>query len=486
MKKIIIYIMPIVFLTLFSCKDFLTEEAYGVVAPNTFFKTESDFDSAVLGLYATLSNRNLYGWNAPATQVGLTYELTTSPNRPEYSLTFDATYVTSSLFWSGYYRLINQCNMILSKIDDADITEEVRDELKGETLFLRALAYFDLNRWYGGVPLHIEPTLSLDDSRKPRSTVAECYAQIIADLTNAETLLSVDNSRSIGRAKKVSAAGLLAKVYLTMAGLPLEDTSKLTLAHAKLLEIINPADPSVTNTPYNNALETDFQSLFTQGSRNEGVTVLANENNVESVFEINFKSIGDGTEGNVFCNIGWVFGRKKASPWLWGLFDKNDYRRKVSFMNNKIQLKWPKTSAIWNDHESNWHYLRYADLVLMLAEVENELNGPTDLGLRAINAIRARARAADGTPRTKPTDYSIVEASSKEVFRDLIHNERRMELAAEGSTWFDWQRTGKIQEMVDLQAAGNRNYNGRIELLPIPLQDYTLGEGLLTQNQGYE
>lgn len=478
--------LPVFFLTLFSCEEFLTEEPIGVVSPSVFFKSESDFDFAVKGTYAALGARELYGWHVPVTQVGLTYELTTAASRPEYLLSFDATYATISYFWMGYYRLINQCNTILSQIDDADINDAIRDELKGEALFLRALAYFDLTRLYGGVPLHITPTLSLDDTAKPRATIAECYAQIIGDLMNAEALLLVENSFSVGRSKKISAAGLLAKVYLTMAGKPLEDTSKLPLAHAKLLEIVNPANPAVANAPYTNALEADYQSLFTQGTKNDGVTVLANENGVESIFEINFTSIGDGTEGNVFCNTGWIFNTKKATTWLWNLFDINDYRRSVSYKSNKSQLKWPKTTAIFNDHESNWHYLRYADLVLMLAEVENELNGPSDLGLLAINAIRARARAADGTPRTEPADYSVVEATSKEVFRDLIYNERRIELSAEGVTWFDWQRTGKIEEMVDLQGAANRNYLERIELFPIPYQEFTLAGGLLTQNPGYE
>ena len=483
--NILKYIIPVFLLTLFSCEDFLTEDPISIVSPDSFFQSESDFNLAVLGAYGTLSGRALYGWWAPATQAGITLEVTTAPNKIEYQLSFDSTYGTAALFWGAYYKLINQCNLILSKIDDADIPEEVKKELEGETLFLRGLAYFDLTRLYGGVPLHLKPTLSVVDTSLPRASVAECYAQIIDDLKKAEAALLIENSFTKGRAAKVSAAGLLAKVYLTMAGEPLQDNSKLQLAHTKLLEIVNKDNPSVSKKPYVNALEADYQSLFVVGTKTGGVTVPANENGPESIFEINFTKIGDGTQGNVFPNVGWVFGNKRASPWLYKMYDDEDYRRSVSYKSNKIQLKWPKTTATFDDHESNWHYLRYADLVLMFAEVENEINGPTDLALRAINAVRERARNANGTPSAEPANYTAVEATSQDVFRDLVEMERRIELALEGGTWFDWMRTGKIQEMVEMQNANGRVYRDAIKLFPIPLQDVSLSGGVLIQNPGY-
>lgn len=154
-------IIPVLLITLISCDDFLAEEPIGVVSPEVFFKTESDFNLAVLGAYGTLSARELYGWHMPVTQAGLTYELQTTASRPEYLLNYDGTYTSTGYFWEAYYRLINQCNLILAKIEEVSIDEQVKTELKGETLFLRGLAYFDLVRLYGDVPLHLKPKVKL-------------------------------------------------------------------------------------------------------------------------------------------------------------------------------------------------------------------------------------------------------------------------------------------------------------------------------------
>ena len=488
-KKIILPLFLI--MALISCDHLLEEEPYSIIAPQTFFKTESDFNSAVIGAYTILLTGGLFGQHYTNTIVAFTWETNIPRTSVDYTLAFDPTYINAQRFWTSFYSLINQCNMIIMKLDEVNISEHAKNVLKGEAHFLRGMAYFELNRLYGGVPLHLEPTESLDNVLKPRSSIQDVYLQIITDLSIAENLLPLVNTFEKGRAAKGAAAGLLAKVYLTMAGNPLNDLSKLQLAREKLLEIVDPIDPKQSKSPYLFQLENNFQSLFLESVQRLPAIVskYANENGPESVFEINFKGLEDGTPSCVYPHAS-SFNGRAGNLWIYNIFDANDYRREVTFCkagdpygNVRVQRKFPRTGSLWNNHENNWHYLRYADLILMLAEVENELNGPTDLAHRAINAIRTRARNANGTPRTVPADYSDI--SSKEQMRDLIYKERQLELAVEGQTWFDWLRTGRIRQMVEMQNSPNRVYRESCELLPIPMLEITLSKGVLEQNPGY-
>lgn len=492
-NKIFKYLTLLSLISMVSCSDLLTEKPYSIVAPNEFFKTESDFDNAVIGAYTLIMTPQMYSWYYPNMLVGLSWETGIATTLSEYSLSMDASYTYAQTTWTGFYALINQCNLTLVKLNDASIKEDAKKSLKGELLFLRGLAYFELNKLFGGVPLHLTPTESINNISKPRSSIFDCYTQIIDDLTQAEALLPYVNSYEKGRACKGSAAGLLAKVYLTMAGKPLNDLSKLKLAYNKLLEIIDPLNPSQSKLPYSYHLEKDFQDLFIISSSRLPAVVskFADENGPESVFEINFKGLDDGTAGAIFPHAS-SFNGKKANLWIYNMYDNGDYRRDVTFARTgdpygvkMTQRKFPRSGQLYNNHENNWYYLRYADLVLMLAEVENEMNGPTDLAFRAINSIRKRARNAGGILQGIPADYSSTNALTKEAFRALVYKERELEFAVEGQSWFDWQRTGRIKEMMEFQNAPNRVYKEAIELLPIPIQEITLSKGILTQNKGY-
>jgi hypothetical protein len=476
-----------------SCNEFLTEQPYSIVAPNSFFKTKSDFNGAVVGAYTLLMTPQLYSWYYPNTLVGITYETRIPTTFGEYTLGIDASYTYTQTTWTSFYAVINQCNLTLEKLLGAEIDEDAKNVFKGELLFLRGMVYFDLNRLYGGVPLHLTPSEAIEDLSLPRSSVEECYNQIILDLQDAENLLPVVNPFEKGRASKGSAAGLLAKVYLTMAGKPLEDVTKLQLAHNKLIEIIDINDPSKSNQPYIYHLEADYQNLFIVSTARliPVVSKYADENGPESVFEINFKGLTDGTPAAIFPHAS-SFNGRAASTWLYNMYDNVDYRKDVAFCkigdpygSKSTQRKFPRSGSLWNNHENNWYYLRYADLVLMLAEVENELHGPTNVALNAINAIRKRARNAGGTSVNTPADYTTNTASTQETLRALIYKERQLEFAVEGHAWFDWQRTGRIKEIVEMQNVPGRVYKPAIELFPLPIQEITLSKGVLLQNKGY-
>ena len=164
MKRIVLhFIFSALLISLVSCDEFLKEEPYSIVAPTSFFNTRSDFNSAVIGAYTLLMTPQMYSWYYPNTLVGLTYETRIPTTFVEYTLGIDAAYTYTQTIWTGFYAVINQCNLTLEKLSAAKIDEDTKKTLQGELLFLRGMVYFDLNRLYGGVPLHLKPTETIED-----------------------------------------------------------------------------------------------------------------------------------------------------------------------------------------------------------------------------------------------------------------------------------------------------------------------------------
>lgn len=493
MKNFIyLFILSTTFL-MSSCSEVLEEDPQSFLSPENFFLTDTDFETATVGTYGLMVSGGLYARWIHEMIVIIDGSLNGSPNWPEFGLTFDASWRTTGIVWDNHYRLINQTNTILKHLSESSIDDSKLKIWEGEMKFLRAMAYFDLVRFYGDLPLHLEPTETLANASKPRAPISEIYNAIISDLLTAELLLPVINQKR-GRATKGAAKGLLANVYLTMSGNPLNDTEKLELAKEKLTEIVDTSNPSFSSAPYSYALEEDYQSLFYKVESNRlnngPVTILqpAIENGKEAVIELNFFNANNGIFSAIYPHA--KIRRKKIQPWYRDKFETTDYRADVTYVlnagdpygNRFQQRKFPRTGDTWNNHENNWPYLRYADLVLMLAEVENNLNGPTSLAFACINAIRERARNADGIQRAVPADYSIADASSKDEFFELLQNERIVEFCLEGKTWLDWMRWGTIEKNVIEQG---RNYMPRIELFPIPQNQISITQGVLEQNTGY-
>lgn len=494
MKKRFILILFFCVIISVSCEKLLTEKPYSVVAPDNFFKTQKDFETACFGTIAILASGENYGQF-----IHYIIEYPAFDYAHGFVEFQNLTSTSTSSFvlypWRGFYKVINECNTILSKIDDISFDEKFKNALKGEILFFRALSYFNLVKIYGGVPLHLKPTTSLENVILPKSTSREVYDIIVKDLQDASGLLNITNPYGVGRATKGSALGLLAKVYVFMAGKPGNDISKWQAAQKILTEMINTANPSTAKAPFAYALLPDYQRLYwnVYRGRQGGVgastiTAPAIENSSEAVYELNYK----GVSGYASCIYPESLGTVLCSPWLASKFDVFDYRKQVTMVVNsgdplgviRFHRKFVSTGDFYNNHDNNWPVLRYADLVLLLAEVENEINGPTSLALDAINAIRKRARNAGGTPRLVPADYTITDAASKDQMRLLIEKERILELSCEGQTWFDWIRTNRLQAVLTEQGRGSA-YQPMREVFPIPQSQIDISQGVLKQNDGY-
>lgn len=479
----------------------LDEEPSDFISPSNFYRTAADAQAAINGLYAGLSVTETYSRDYPRFLGRWTQEVQSGSGTMEYRLAFDPTVSDFADIWQDHYEIINWANGAIKYIPRIEMDATLKNRLLGEAHFVRALLYFNLARWYGGVPLQVEPTESHLGLEKPRASLAETYGLIVDDLLYAVENLTIDNG---DRADRGAAKGLLAKVYLTMAGQPLEDRSRLELAHAQLLDLVDPANPAIGRGPYNYALEPNFADLWWQTTRrNAGhsefaILSAANETGPEFVFSIRFTTMGDG--GGSVLGGSW---NNQTGSWLGELFEAHEdgsyrFRHTLNPAGSNWgptggQRKFQPTEDANNNHQHDWPILRFADVILMFAEVENELNGPTAAAFAAINAVRERARTNGGTnigtndvnnylEPGVPADYTPAEIGGQEEFRQAVYLERQLELALEGHAWFDWQRTRRLEQMITLQ---DRAYHPRIELFPIPRDEIDLSRGLIEQNPGY-
>ncbi|RQP17491.1 MAG: RagB/SusD family nutrient uptake outer membrane protein [Parapedobacter sp.] len=478
MKRIITIIGLVV---LASCSnDFINLSPHDTVTINQLYHTDSDFQDAITGCYAPLRDR--YGWMYIFGDLrgddAWREVIRGLPAVRSNDFTMDASESLLAETWSGYYQIISRTNAVLANMEQVDTSLLPNwERYVGEARFLRALAYFDLVRIFGDVPMITSP-LTIDEAYATRrEQVGKIYDEvIIPDLIDAGNKLPTTYSGAdVGRATKGAAKALLGKVYLT----------RNDFEHAETVLT------EVTTLGY--ALLANYDDLWDY----------TNEHHSEYIFDVEYISGGVGqgsritytflplsTEFAALNGIAGGSGGEDLNPTqdLVDLFDTSpgDLRRAVTvdasggFINGAGQFvrfiqaatytkKYLTSTGSQNDSPANWKVIRYADVLLMLAEALNE-NGKTEEALIHLNRVRVRA----GVP-----SYSNTEQAD---LREKIYDERRLELAFEGHRWFDLLRTGRALEV--LQSQGMQPHN---HVFPIPLSQLQIinNNEILWQNQGY-
>jgi tetratricopeptide (TPR) repeat protein len=487
MKKII-GTLALASLLMLSCsKEFISIDPVSTVTTDAVYKTDKDFQDALTNTYAVFQSAYIDMWQfadlrADDTKSGLVSNLTAS-EMDKFITQGNAPIISSA--WRNFYIIISRANIILAKIEPTDaavITN--KDRYIGETKFLRALAYFNLVRLFGDVPL-VTKVLSIDESFKvPREKVSKIYDElIIPDLLDAEAKLPASyTGANIGRATKGAAKSLLGKVYLTL--------KDFTKAETKLQE--------VTTLGYN--LLPKYNDLF---------DYMKNEHHSEYIFDIEYEEgINEGStfttqfslsfqgSGNL-CNVlisayglpssTVGSGGDQGCPHdnLFNAYDPNDLRKGISVAKGytyngvytpisptgigSFTLKYMVGSVKLNDSRANWKVLRYADVLLMYAEALNE-NGKTPEALVQLNKIRTRA----GVP--------LYSGLTKDDTREKIYLERRFEFYLEGHRWFDLLRTDRA--LSTMTPFGMKPYN---VVFPVPQAQVEVvnNASIFWQNEGY-
>ncbi len=538
MKKIPLYIIPVMLgLILFSsCKKALTEKVYDFVSPNNFYKTEADAVSAINGVYGTLLSYGFYKQNLWAV-VDLDADHSSGPSWFLGSIGQGnpRDYWGIDNIWNDHYLMIARANGVLENVPGMSIDEDVKNRVMGEAYFFRAYSYFDLVRLYGGVPIKLHTIATgLETPFMPRSTVMETYNQIISDLKQAEQLLfpaGDPRSGETGRVTRDVASAILAKAYLTIASgslpsgnLTVNTGSPTTWGSYSFSKIVTAGLEGVNSELYFDSARTKLNEVISGGRYSlfqNWMDLLKNENKnkTEHMFMLNTFNRPDLGTDDFWAyfnaarpdgsNSGWVWTTKN----VYDNYEKSDHRALHGFTHQfrvfGTNLYFPQeetqyqtdaqgNSYIWSRDWNNAyttkykdatagpntvpgandvHYplLRYADVLLMFAEAENELNGPTPAAYNALNQIRVRAKASEAP-----------QGMNKEQFRSFVIEERGRELLYENNRRYDLIRWGiYLQVMNKMQVDASDIIKVRSErnlLLPIPLSEINTNEGLGGKN----
>lgn len=431
-------------LTFGGCKKALEESPKNIIDPKSFFTNANSYEQAVLGIYSTLPG--LYGGNTMMMREMFSDICGAPSSSFEQALTTYQNQHSSSFYcvrteWSNDYTIIKNANFILGYLPLATlINEQKKTELTAEARFLRAFAYFQLVQFYGGVPIRTKALEDYNNLQLPRSSEEEVYKLILDDLTFAETNLPTDAAQQ-GRVYKMVATALLAKVYLTMAGNPLKKTNYYKDAKEKALAVI--ASPKFV-------LLDDYSKVF----RNTAYTT-------ESIWEQTYAP-GTGNGLHTFSLTQKGFATLLApSTWFINIFPAGDKRKEwgiqQAYADNVNNVTLPpffakfvnldfindKTKGPSNSGTAyTIPFLRIAEMYLIAAEAENEMNGPAG-AYQYVNKIRWRARI----DKTNPAHVPDLAGLSKEQLRTEILMERKRELYLEGSTWFDLKRTNTLSNI---------------------------------------
>ena len=481
MKKLfIVRLLAFLSIGAVSCTEkFIDLPPISSVSVDVVYKTDKDFLDGLTATYNTLQQQYQNFYIFGDIRADDSWQSIYKNN----SQSFSDAFVTSSSdplmnsTWQNYYQAIFRINTILEKIKSADVAVvKNKDRYIAEAKFLRALSYFDLVRIFGAVPMITTPITTDEGYKLGREKVDVIYSKvIIPDLTDGESILPLKFTGSdVGRPTKGAAKAMFGKVYLT-----LKDFAK---AETKLQE--------VTTIGY--SLLPVYNDLFDYSK---------NEHHSEYIFDIEYEEgVGEGSRlTNAFAPNSQPFttyfgiggnGDEQNSPTqgLIDIFDKNDKRKDITVgvtggfynkdsvfvklptsTNQTYTKKYITTVAVINDSRANWKVIRYADVLLMLAEALNE-NGKTTEAITKLNLVRTRAGLIG---------YSDL---TKDVARDKIYLERRLELSFEGVRWFDLLRTG--QAFTTMQRFGMLPY---MTVFPVPLSQVQLinNPSVLPQNEGY-
>lgn len=482
-----------------SCSKFLDKAPLDSVNTSNFWLTEDDAISAINGAYQPLQWPKLYNLRMWTTDIWGGNSIVGAGGGTDGIETQDiANFVTSTDnaaaldIWRGPAPGILRANLILQNVPGMSIKEELKNRILGEARFLRASYYFILVRLFGDVPLITTPQTPADNLRPSRSSKTEIYNLIIDDFTEAINLLPARSSYSgkdIGRASKGAAAGMLAKVYLTLG--QYEKTLALCEQVASLGYTLN-ANYSDNFSPLTkNSPESIFEVQY-QGKTSYSFWDNENQASWVSTFTgpRNSDFVGGGYGWNQptqeFVNAYELGDNRKDQTILYpGCpdFDGKAYLSSYSTTGfNLRKFLVPKTiSPDYDTNPADFPVLRYADVLLMQAEALNELGRTAEAQAAStsinqggpLNRVRRRAGLDD------------VQGLSQAALREKILHERRMELAFEGHWWFDLIRINNGQYGLDfLHSIGKTNATSKHLLLPIPQKEIEANPNL-SQNTGY-
>lgn len=545
-----IAMVAVLAVTVVSCKDFLDTPPVELLSSDGFYQTPTQSEQGLIGIYAGLRDRanDTYLLMAES-RSDKTWVTPMTNGLREYSEigTFRAGYDirTFNDAWNGWYQVIYNANIALARIPDCDFGDDnhIKEQFLGEAHFLRGWAYFELVRLFGNVPLIDRPLQPAEVKEVPQSNAKEILERIIVpDLLAAKAKLPIDaemvNSingsiRGSGRADKIAAQAMLGRVYMTMAGFPVNDASALSLAETELKAVIDFSEsnankywaPDSTEWRKQFMPEEEYYNKYpifsiqyrTGGTGNPAIfnfspslpptyttrRIFGNGIYVDKTLMYEFDktySDGSGTRRDARGHNYSILTGYAAEP-NWPAYANAreplelpdgtvvdvyvntmiykflPTKRKIAALGMAIDAE----GSMLNDEDwgVNLPIIRLEDVMLMYAEIlaTKDVNGAMTL----VNKIRERAGC---TPET---------AANSEEALAFVKRERSIELLGEGIRWFDIVRWNEWQTAVtdafdrynNPEGTNKNNVRTGRHLFPIPLNQMNIVSGFYTQNEGY-
>lgn len=491
-----------------GCSDFLDEQDPSNLTPESFYTTAAHADAAIAAVYADTrfigSGAGIFSsnWQLLEAPTGTTTTETAqnSDLNNLYSLTYDYNTGHIQNWWRGIYRVVANANLVLENVPGITMPDAHKNRVLGEAQFLRAWAYFYAVRLWGDVPLMLKPQYYVTDESFPaRTPQQQVYDQIVADLIAAEGagLPWTDGS---GRVSQSAVKSLLSKVYLTMAGYPLnKGTEYYALAAAKAKEVIDNAGTidlfdtygEIHDEKLNNTKEHIFSIQYTADVESNPMT---------NMFP-NFKPVtyrGPSGTGSTIPTLDFYNSYEPGDlravdqqGWFYSTYYTNGsgdpFSLGAPYIFKHFNVTANGTAGVKGTAKDNLNVpnIRFAEVLLIYAEAQNEADGaPNQEAYDALKRIRDRAQL------TTPDLATYTQAT----FREAVWRERWHELAFEGITWFDMVRLRKVYNTQtngfdDFVGHVNLNSNQALQekhlLFPLTRSEMINNPQLTPQNPGY-
>jgi len=424
MKKIYCQLLLIILVIgVLACKETsLQTVPSDFIAPQFYYNDEKQLNSALTAVYGVLPTESLYGGNDGLfnefNQVDESFRFTSSTSIPA-NYDYNSSNSLPLSVYSALYKGIERANLLLANIDKPVMNDSARNVIKGQAKFLRAYFYFDLVRNFGDVILKTEPTASVSDIYYARTPASEVYDFVIKEMTESESLVAPISSYNYnGRITKSAIQAILARVCLYYAGVPNNKVAKYADALKWAEKVINSGL---------HALNPDYSQVFIN-------TIQDKYDTKESIWEVELYSIGAtdiykrwgawGARNGIKqsdVTLGYSVGGLQVNGNLYYKYENSDLRRDWAIAPYRwknaagvvdvgtIKLPWT-TSEIYDRRVGKWRreyelttqkvqnytstnciVIRYSDVLLMAAEAENQLNGPTAKAIDYVNQVRRRA-----------------------------------------------------------------------------------------------
>lgn len=528
--------------TFVSCEDYLSTPSKSALSVEATYASAEKVDMALTGVYGCLKPFSTYYFIMSENRSDNLFETTESTTRDEASCSqFNATALVSSNMiyncWADHYKLIAAANSLIANQSKAsNITKATMKQNEAEARFLRALAYFDLVRFYGRVPVSLKE-LTIDEAfQLAQSEPLDVYNNaIIPDLEYAiENLKDVatdySGTKHSERATPIAAKALLGKVYLQMAGYPLkqdtkdkarilfkevldawdfdkkwavnidewnriwlhEQDNKYFIFEIQYIAEKNQGNPAAALARPSTSSDDNYCSAYLTAGQHiymnrelQKVLVDGYDNTVKDLNDIidkrvyntiNISQWYDEEQGKM------VGGHPLENAFITKFFEHKMKRDSLGYSNMDATIidrtYWPQ----------NWPVLRIEDIMLLYAECV----GKTAEGLKYLNMVRGRAM---------PGVADIPNSVTEDVYQEEVKLQRRLELLGEGHRWFDEVRQNTYVDDIKQKmlyymekcdaghSADYQTYANRVTqnsyLYPIPLKQMRVASGLYQQNPGY-